>query len=109
MTDELMHYGKKGMRWGSRQEKNAAIQEARIRQEARVNQIVALDRQQAIAKTAKGKQAALKQIEKIGNDYFNSGDAKVAKMMTSGEKMAVTLLSVGAVGIIAGSVASALK
>lgn len=106
--DELKHYGKKGMKWGVRNEdpsgssgglsrkekraaKNAEIEEARDRQRMRA---VELDKQAFRTYTANGQkatEAAVRKYDKMQAELLTNPDAATAAKMTSGEKAALAV------------------
>ena len=104
----LAHVGKKGMKWGSRQARNEAITDARRRQQIRKDNILKADEQVWMAKTAKGRAAAEKMVEKAAKDYINSPDAEVAALLTTGEKFAVGL-GIAGTALAVGSMVTAKR
>lgn len=129
--DEFAHFGKKGMKWGvrnddssggagggssqpSRKEKRAAQNEeiisARGRQRERE---VEVQRQAFKTYSASGEKAAaaaLKKYDKMEADLLTNPDAATAAKLTSGERTAnnisLGVLAIGAVGLTALKIAS---
>lgn len=108
VDDFLAHFGKKGMKWGSRNERNAAITDARRRQQIRTDNFYKADEKVWMAKTAKGKAAAEKMVEKAAKDLINNPDAEVAKLLTTGEKFALAVGIAGA-AVAVGSMVTAKR
>lgn len=78
---------------------NQEIIDARVRQAARVAKIYEADIKVRTATTKKGKESALKVVQKNGELLYNSRDAKIAAKWTTREKVGVvavgTLLAPG--------------
>lgn len=126
--EAIEHYGKKGMRWGvrndsssggaagggaagpTRKEKKAANNQAILDARDRVRQRnVELERQAFKTYMASGEKAAaaaLKKYDKMELDNLTHPDQKTAVKMTSGEKAsaAVSWAILGAVGIGLGAI-----
>jgi hypothetical protein len=115
--DLLIHFGVKGMRWGHRKSSSDSgsgappkkpvkkkitsetIREARATHHARMTQLVLADQKVRLATTKKGKDAALKIVEKYAKQMANSDDARIANKMTRGEKT-IALLVGGPLGAV---------
>ena len=110
----MAHYGKMGMHWGHRNGTQTAntpkpkkvkvttadINAARSRQEANINKMNNASDNHALARTAKGKAATQKVVDKHWDAYLK--DMKVAEKTTRGEKVTIGVLAViGVVGIAA--------
>lgn len=102
------HAGVKGMKWGSRKAKNEAIKGARTRigvKEEAYRQL-AVNRQ--LATSVKGKTLIDSQMNKLEKQLFDSKDAEVASMLTTGEKWmaagTLTFMAAGAGALLYGSV-----
>lgn len=110
----LEHHGVKGMKWGvvkadpttgadtgkRRAATTAEIHNARINTNARWSKIAQADLEVRLATTEKGKQAALKVVDKYAHELATSDDTRVAKMYTTGEKITVAIVAGPALGAV---------
>lgn len=106
MSDEIIHYGVKGMKWGVR--KAASTREvygARARLQVKQNEFATQKRavRKAKSPTAKANQKA--KLDRMKIDFLNDPDRVTASRMSTGEKVAATILA-GPIGIGAAGVAS---
>jgi len=116
LDDELLiHYGIKGMKWGRRKARDDGgsgkaakpkkkitsddIRESRAQHQARVAELIRADQRVRTATTKKGKDAALRQVEKMAKQIANTDDARIANKMTRGEK-AAALFVAGPLGLV---------
>lgn len=106
-VDEFLeHHGVKGMHWGVKRSGKPGTQEihdARIRTQARVNQQQVQFDKLNLASTEKGKQAALKEIARIGEE--GSSDAEIAGHKTTGEKIGTAILVAGTGALLVSAIA----
>lgn len=129
VSDELKHYGKKGMKWGVRNDDdggggapsprgaaraarkeakakaNQDIVDARMRQGERAN---ALERQAFKTYAADGEKAAKAALAKYSRmevELLTNPDANTASRMTSGEKISAGIVTGIYGGLLAGSIA----
>lgn len=117
--DLLIHFGVKGMKWGRRKARDDGgsgsggsapkvkkkkltsndIREARAQHQARVAELYRADQQLRTATTQKGKDIALRQVDKMAQQIAKSDDARIANKMTRGEKVAALVIA-GPIGAV---------
>lgn len=98
--EELMHYGKKGMKWGVRRKYTSAeIRDARIRTDSRVSELRRqadkLNIETARNPNSKASKAAAKEFSKMSTEFLKNPDRATAARLTRGEKVVLGLLAVG--------------
>lgn len=107
LKETLEHHGVKGMKWGvskndgttgRRRASTQEILDARATHAARWQKIMAADQDVRLATNKKGKDAALKVVEKYAKQIHNTDDARVANMYTKGERVANTIV-LGPIGL----------
>lgn len=109
--DHLAHYGKKGMKWGTRKaaraENNSKIMTARGNQAVREGQLTKLTAQRLAATSRVGKAKIDDKISDKSFEIKHHPDARQAAKLTSGEKWlkggkaaAMLGLSLGGLGTV---------
>jgi len=93
-ADVLEHYGVKGMQWGVRKKKptSAEIHSARQRQAQRARELQRHDDVASTASSPAVRAKAIKEARRVAIELQTSEDRVTAARMTTGEKVAATIL-----------------
>lgn len=126
---EILHYGVKGMQWGvrknrsgtgkgkglaqrnvdrhnARKSQNKKIKDARARQEKRLQEATKSELRLYKSMVTGGRKAAYREMRDAYDNVNYNKDAALANRMTSGEKVATTLLAGGAAALFLTSYAA---
>lgn len=105
-SNELVHYGVKGMKWGVRKAVSTReVYGARARLQVKQNEIADQKRNVRKAKSATAKTNQKTKLDKMKVDFLNDPDRVTASRLSTGEKVVATIFA-GPVGIGAAGVAS---